>query len=135
MFDLWQLLELAFWTWIWPARHCGLGQEKSFWFQYKKTGLVLFDRSNDCGAIDVSLFLMENYFEMLRLSFSSKMDWGSYTISIAKTASNKVGALIRSMKFRSPDGALYLWISTTQPFMKYYCHVWARAPSFYLDIL
>ena len=55
VFDLWQLLKLTFWTWIWPTRHCGLGQEKSFWFQYKKTGLVLFDRSSDCGAIYVKM--------------------------------------------------------------------------------
>ena len=33
---------------------------------------------------------------MLGLIFSSKLDWGSYTISIAKTASEKIGVLIRS---------------------------------------
>ena len=36
-----------------------------------------------------------------RLSFSSKSDWGCYIISIAKTASKKIGALIRSKKFLS----------------------------------
>ena len=36
---------------------------------------------------------------MMGLNFSSKLDWGSYIISIAKTASNKMGALICSMKF------------------------------------
>ena len=36
---------------------------------------------------------------MLVLTFSSKLDWGSYIISIAKTASKKIGALICSMKF------------------------------------
>ena len=24
-------------TWIWPMRHCGLGQEVACWFQYSKT--------------------------------------------------------------------------------------------------
>ena len=33
----------------------------------------------------------------LRLTFSSKLDWGSNIISIAKTASNKIVALISSM--------------------------------------
>ena len=33
---------------------------------------------------------------MLGLTFSSKLEWGSYIISKAKTASKKVGALIRS---------------------------------------
>ena len=36
---------------------------------------------------------------MLVLTFSSKLDWGSYIISIAKTACKKIGALIRSMTF------------------------------------
>ena len=36
---------------------------------------------------------------MLRLTFSSKLDWASYSISIAKTASKKIRALIRSIKF------------------------------------
>ena len=37
---------------------------------------------------------------------SSKLDWGSYIVSIAKTASKKIGALIRSIKFLSPEFAL-----------------------------
>ena len=67
---------------------------------------------------------------MLGLTFSSKLDWGSYIISIAKTASKKIGALIHSMKF-----ALYLYTSTICPCMEYCCHVWAGAPSCYLDLL
>ena len=47
-------------------------------------------------------------FKMLGLTFSSKLDWGSCVISIAKTASRKIGALIGSMKFLSPEVALYL---------------------------
>ena len=69
------------------------------------------------------------------LTFSSKLDWGSYIISIAKTASKKIGALIRSMKFLSPEVALYLYKSTIRPCMKYCCHVWAGAPSCYLELL
>ena len=34
---------------------------------------------------------------MLELTFSSKLNRGSYIISVAKTASKKIGALIRSM--------------------------------------
>ena len=44
---------------------------------------------------------------MLGLSYSSKLDWGSYIISIAKTASKKIGALICSMTFLSPEVAMY----------------------------
>ena len=44
---------------------------------------------------------------MLGLTFCSKLDWISCIISIAKTASKKIGVLIRSMKFTSPEVALY----------------------------
>ena len=74
-------------------------------------------------------------FKMLGLTFYSKLDWGSYIISIAKTASKKIGALIGSMKFLSPEVALYLYKSTICPCMEYCCHVWAGAPSCYLDLL
>ena len=74
-------------------------------------------------------------FKMLGLTFSSKLDWGSYIVSIAKTASKKIGALIRSMKFLSPEVALYLYKSTIRPCMEYCCHVWAGAPSCYLELL
>ena len=73
-------------------------------------------------------------FKILGLTFSSKLDWGSYIISIAKTASKKIGALICSIKFLSPEVALYLYKSTIWPCMEYCCHVWAGAPSCYLEV-
>ena len=57
---------------------------------------------------------------MLGVTFSSKLDWSSYIVSIAKTASKNIGALICSMKFLSPEVALYLYKST-------YAHVWNTA--------
>ena len=77
-----------------------------------KTQLVIFDRSNNNGFIDVKMdaFVIEekSSFKMLGLTFSAKLDWDSYIISIAKTAFRKIGTLIRSMKFLSPEVALYL---------------------------
>ena len=73
--------------------------------------------------------------ESSTLTFSSKLDWGSYIISIAKTASKKIGALIHSMEFLSPEVVLYLYKSTILPCMEYCCHVWAGAPSCYLELL
>ena len=67
-------------------------------------------------------------FKMLGLSFSSKLDWGYYIVSIAKTASKKIGALIRFMKFLSSEVALYLCKSTIRPYFEC-CHVWAGASS------
>ena len=63
------------------------------------------------------------------------MDRGSYIISIAKTASKKIGASSRSMKFLSPEFALYLYKSTIWPCMEYCCHVWDSVPSCYLELL
>ena len=57
---------------------------------------------------------------MLGLTLSSKLDWDSYIISIAKTASKKIGALICSIKFLSPAVALYLYKST----IGNGCNVW-----------
>ena len=74
-------------------------------------------------------------FKMLGLTFFSKLDWGSYIVSVLKTASKKIGALIRSMKFLSPEVALYLYKPTIRPCMEYCCHVWAGAPSCYLELL
>ena len=45
--------------------------------------------------------------KILGLNFYSKLDWDSYIISIAKNASKKIGALIHSVKFLSPEVALY----------------------------
>ena len=85
-------------------------------FNAVKAQLVSFDQSNKNGSIDVkmdgSVLEEKSSFEMLGLNFSSKLDWGSYIISIAKTASKKIGALIRSVKFPSPDVVLYLYKST-----------------------
>ena len=45
---------------------------------------------------------------MLGLTFCSKLDWGPYITSIAKTTSKKIEALILSVKFLSPEVTLYL---------------------------
>ena len=81
------------------------------------------------------VFEEKSSFKMLGLTFSSKLDWGSYIISIAKTTSKNIGTLICSMKFLSPEVALYLYKSTIRPCMEYCCHVWAGVPSCYLDLL
>ena len=72
---------------------------------------------------------------MLGLTLSSKLDWGSYIISIAKTASKKIGALIRSMKFLSPEVAPYVYKSTICLCIEYCCNVWTGAFSCYMELL
>ena len=110
--DQWQQLELA------SQLESDL-RDTVYWgkkwltdFNAGKTQLVSFGWSNNNGSIvvkmDGSVLEEESSFKLLGLTVSSKLDWGSYIISIAKTASKKIGALIRSMKFLSPEVALYL---------------------------
>ena len=137
--DLWQQLELASELDSDLRDTVDWGKKWLVDFNSGKTQRVLFDRSNNNGSIDVkmggSILEEKSSFKMLGLTFSSKLDWGSYIISIAKTASKKIGALICSMKFLSPEVTLYLYKSTICPCMKYCCHVWAGAPNCYLDLL
>ena len=131
--DLWQQLELASELESELRDTVDWGRKWLVHFNAGKTQLVSFDRSKNTGAIDVkmdgSVLEEKTSFKMLELNFSAKLDWGSYIVSIAKTASKKIGALIRSMKFLSPEVALYLYKSTIRPCMDYCCHVWAGAPS------
>ena len=137
--DLWQQLELASELESDLRDTVDWGRECLVDFNAGKTQLVSFDQSKNTDAIDVKMdqFVLEerSSFKMLWLTFSSKLDWGSYIVSIAKTASKKIGTLIHSMKFLSPAVALYLYKSTIRSCMEYCCHVWAGAPSCYLELV
>ena len=65
--------------------------------------LVSFYWSNNTGAIDMkmdgSVFEEKLLFKMLGLTFSSKLHCSLYIVSIAKTVSKKIGALICSIQF------------------------------------
>ena len=104
--DPWQQLEMA------AELECDLRDTMEWdkkWladFNAVKTQFVLFDWSNNTGTIDVGkdVFVLEekSSFKMLGLSFSSNLDWDFYIMSVAKTTSKKIGAVILSMKFLSP---------------------------------
>ena len=68
-----------------------------------------FYRLNKSGATDVkrdvSVLNENSSFKMLRLLFSSELDWGSYIIFADKTF---FGTLIRSLKLFSSQIVLYL---------------------------
>ena len=92
--DLWQQLELASELESDLQDTVDWGKKWLVDFNAGKTQLVLFDRSNNNGSIDVkmdgSVLEEKSSFKMLGLTFSSKLDWGSYIIPIAKTASKKI---------------------------------------------
>ena len=103
-------------------------------FNTEKNQLVLCDQSNNTGSIYVKMdgsVLEENSsFKMFGFSLSSKLDRGSYIIAIAKITSKRLQALICSLKFLSPEVALYLYKSIIQPSMEYCCHNWDGALGF-----
>ena len=80
-------------------------------------------------------FSLSVSYKMLALTFSSKLDWCSYIISIARTASKKIRGLIRSMKFLSPEVTLYFYKFIIRLCMEYSCQVWAGASSWFLEML
>ena len=93
--DMWQQLELA------SELESDLLDTVKWLVDFSagRTQLVSFDWSKNTGAIDVkidgSVLEEKSPFKMLGFTFSSKLDWGSYISSIAKTASKNIGALIR----------------------------------------
>ena len=95
-------------------------------FNSEKTRLVSFDRCSNNGSIDVKMdgpvLEEKSSFKILALTL------------LAKTASKKIEALIRSVKFLSPEVTLYLYKSTICPCMEYCCHVWAGVSSCYLEL-
>ena len=90
--DLWQQLELASELESDLRDTVDWGKKWLVDFNAGKTQLVSFDRSNNNGSIDVkmdgSVLEEKSSFKMLGLT-SSKLDWGSYIISIAETVSKK----------------------------------------------
>ena len=75
-------------------------------FNAGETQRVLFDRSNNTAANDVkmdgSVLEEKSSFRMLGLTFSSKLNWGPYIISMPKILKEN-RALIRCMKFPSRE--------------------------------
>ena len=91
--DLWQQLKLAAELESDLRETVDWGRKWLADFNAGKSQVVLFDQSKNSGAIDVkmggSALEEKTSFKMLGLTFSSKLDWGSYIVSIAKTASRK----------------------------------------------
>ena len=104
--DLWQQLELAFEHESDLRDTVDSGRKGLVDFSAGKIQLVSFDLSNNTSLLMLKCMGLclrkNNLFMMLGLTFSSKLNWGSYIISVATTTSKKIEVLIRSMKFLSP---------------------------------
>ena len=82
----------------------------TYWFQCWENAVCFFNWSNNSGDIDEkmdgSVLEEKSSFKTLGLTFSSKLDWDFYIISIAGTFYKEIAALICSVKFLSPEAAL-----------------------------
>ena len=89
-------------------------------FNAGKTQLVLFDLSNNTGAIDVkmdgSVFEEKQSFMMLGLTIFSKLDWGS--ISLAKSVSKTNWSADSFHEVSFSWSCCYLYRSTKWPCME-----------------
>ena len=134
--DLWQQLVIASELESDLRDTVGWGKKWLVGFNAGKTRLVSFDWSNNTGSIvvkmDGSVLEEKLSFKVVGLTFSCKLDRGSYIISIAKTASKKIGTLIHSMKFvllrllcisiNLPYG--YVWNTVAMSWMVFLVTTW-----------
>ena len=92
--DLWQQLELASELESDLRDTVDWGRKWLVDFNARKTQLVSFDRSKSTGTIDVkmdgSVLEEKTSFKMLGLTFSSKLDWGSYICLLLKLPPRKL---------------------------------------------
>ena len=99
--DLWQQFEIA--SELESDLLDTVDWAKMWLIDFNAGKLVSFDWSNNSGSIDVkmdgSVLDGRSSFKMVGLTFFSKLGWRYYIISIAKTASKKIGVLNRSIKF------------------------------------
>ena len=89
---------------------------------------VAIDMKMDGSVLDVKSSL-----KMVVLSFFSEMDWGTYIVSITKTACKKLGDYsFYDISFLKVG--LFLYKSTIQLCMEQCFHVWACIPNYHLDM-
>ena len=92
--DLWQQLELPSELQSDLQDTVDRGRKWLADFNAGKTQLVSFDQSKNTGAIDMkmdgSVLEEKTSFKMLGLTFSSKLVWDSYIVSIAKLPPRKL---------------------------------------------
>ena len=91
----------------------------------EKSQLLRFDCPNNCVDVEMGEFVLEekSTFKMLGLCFASKLNLGSYVVSIAKTASRKSGV-------RFVLCNLFLWKLCTISINLLFSHAWNTSVRF-----
>jgi Reverse transcriptase (RNA-dependent DNA polymerase)/Endonuclease-reverse transcriptase len=76
-----------------------------------------------------------NSLSVLGLDISSNLSWHSHVVSIAKSASKKLGFLFRARRYFSSEQLLTLYKSQVRPTLEYCSHIWGGAPKSTLRLL
>ena len=66
--------------------------------------------------------------DILGISFSPDLSWKDHIISLAKSASRKLGVLTRFRRFFTPPQFYSLYRGQIRPCMEYCSHVWGGSP-------
>ncbi|VEN45444.1 unnamed protein product [Callosobruchus maculatus] len=72
---------------------------------------------------------------LLGININNNMSWHDHVVSIAKTASQKLGVLFRCRKLYTPEQLLLLYKAQIRPSLEYCSHVWGCAPKHSLKLL
>ncbi|CAH2094022.1 unnamed protein product [Euphydryas editha] len=76
-----------------------------------------------------------NHLELLGIDLSSKLNFGNYIESRAKTASKKLGILSKVRHYFTPDQLLSLYSAQVRSCMEYCCDLWDGSARYQLEAL
>ena len=64
---------------------------------------------------------------LLGIDISNKLSWTNHVTSIAKRASQRLGALYRVRSYLTKESILYLYKTQIRPILEYCSHLWSRS--------
>ncbi|VEN56119.1 unnamed protein product [Callosobruchus maculatus] len=73
--------------------------------------------------------------KLLGININNNMSWHDHVVSVAKTASQKLGVLFRCRKLFTPEQLLLIYKAQIRPSLEYCSHVWGCAPKHSLKLL
>ena len=108
-------------------------------FNVQKTQATTLTRKSHVGLPTVEMeghpIVESPSVKLLGININNNMSWHDHVISIAKTASQKLGVLFRCRKLYTPEQLLLLYKAQIRPSLEYCSHVWGCAPKHSLKLL
>ena len=108
------------------------GRENLVAFNASKTQFLHITTRTDLPDISLSFdntqITPSSSMNILGVSFSSDLSWKDHIISLAKSASQKMGMLFRLRYFFTPKQLLSVYKGIVRPCMEYASHLWHGSP-------